>query len=202
MYIFSLVLIVVLTLADQLIKLAVVRNIEVGEIIRVIHFGDTDIFNLTHITNKGAAWSMMEGKSWFLIGFPLVVVAAGLVYMFRKRKDSRLQNISLALLVAGGLGNLIDRIRLGEVVDYIRFEPINFPVFNFADICVVIGVIMLAVYFIFFDKSEKDKKKAAEAAEEPSAAETAADEPAEPETGESEVSEAVEEAEAGEASDE
>ena len=155
MYIFSLILIVVLTAADQLIKLAVVKNIELGEVIRVIHFGSFDVFNLTHITNKGAAWSMMEGKTWFLIGFPLIVIIGGAVYMYLKRDESKLQNISLALLIAGGIGNLIDRIRLKEVVDYISFEPIEFPIFNFADICVVIGVILLAVYFIFFDKSSK-----------------------------------------------
>lgn len=157
MFIFSLALIVILTVVDQLIKLAVVNNIEVGEVIRVIHFGDFDVFKLTHITNKGAAWSMMEGKSWFLIGFPLVIILAGLVFMYMKRNGHKLMLISLALMIGGGIGNLIDRIRLGEVVDYIKFDPINFPVFNFADISVVVGVILLAVYFIFFDKSDKKK---------------------------------------------
>lgn len=164
MYVFSLVLIVILTVADQLIKLAVVNGIEVGEVIRVIHFGDFEVFNLTHITNKGAAWSMMEGKTWFLVGFPIVVILGGCVYMYFKRSDSKLLLVSLAMMIAGGIGNLIDRIRLGEVVDYIRFEPVNFPVFNFADICVVVGVIMLAVYFIFFDKSSDKPKEAPETA--------------------------------------
>ena len=166
MYIISLILIAVLTLADQLIKLAVVGNIKTGEIIRVIHFGDVDVFNLTHITNKGAAWSMMEGKTWFLVGFPLVVILGALVYMYFRRRESGMLMISLALIISGGIGNLIDRIRLGEVVDYIQFKPIKFPVFNFADICVVVGVIVLAVYFIFFDKTEKKKNKPAEAAED------------------------------------
>ena len=163
MFIISLIIIAVLTLADQLIKLAVINNIDTGEIIRVIHFGDFDVFNLTHITIKGAAWSMMEGRTWFLVGFPLVVILGGMVFMYFKRRESKLLMVSLALLIGGGIGNLIDRIRLGEVVDYIKFEPINFPVFNFADICVVVGVIVLAVYFLFFDKSSK--KKPAETAE-------------------------------------
>ena len=163
MFIISLIIIAVLTLADQLIKLAVINNIDTGEIIRVIHFGDFDVFNLTHITNKGAAWSMMEGRTWFLVGFPLVVILGGMVFMYFKRRESKLLMVSLALLIGGGIGNLIDRIKLGEVVDYIKFEPINFPVFNFADICVVVGVIVLAVYFLFFDKSSK--KKPAETAE-------------------------------------
>lgn len=163
MYVFSLILIVLLTAADQLIKLAVVGNIEIGEIIKVIHFGDFELFNLTHITNKGAAWSMMEGRTWFLVGFPLIVIVGGLIYMYKKRSDSTLQLVSLALLIGGGIGNLIDRIRLGEVVDYILFVPIDFPIFNFADICVVFGVILLAVYFLFFDRSSD--KKPAEAVE-------------------------------------
>lgn len=168
MYVLSLVLIVVLALADQLIKLAVVKNIELGEIIRVIHFGDFDVFSLTHITNKGAAWSMMEGQSWFLIGFPVLAIGFGLWYMYKKRGDSRLQNIALGLLISGGIGNLIDRIRLSEVVDYIKFDPIQFPIFNFADICVVIGVFMLAVYFLFFDESDKkDSTPADEQLEDP-----------------------------------
>lgn len=158
MYVISLILIAVLVAADQLIKLAVVKNIEIGEIIRVIHFGSHDIFDLTHINNKGAAWSIMEGKTWFLVGFPLVIIIGGLVYMYLKRRDSKIQNIALALLVAGGIGNLIDRIAYKEVVDYIKFVPINFPVFNFADICVVVGVILLAVYFIFLDNTGKKTK--------------------------------------------
>ena len=155
MFIISIIIIAAVTVVDQLLKIAVVGNIETGEIIRVIHFGDFDVFSLTRITNKGAAWSMMEGKTWFLVGFPLVVIIGGLIYLYFKRNDKKMLLVSLALLIGGGVGNLIDRIRLGEVVDYIRFEPINFPVFNFADICVVIGVILLAVYFIFFDKSQK-----------------------------------------------
>lgn len=178
MFIISLIIITLLTLADQLIKMAVVNNIDTGEIIRVIHFGDFDVFNLTHITNKGAAWSMMEGKTWFLVGFPLVVILGGMVYMYFKRKESKLLMVSLALIISGGIGNLIDRIRLGEVVDYIKFEPINFPVFNFADICVVVGVIVLAVYFLFFDKSSK--KKPVEAAENAdTSSENASDTPTE-----------------------
>ena len=80
--------------------------------------------------------------------------------MHRQRDKSRLQLVSLAMLVAGGLGNLIDRVRLHEVIDYIKFEPFDFPVFNFADICVVVGALMFAVYIIFLDKPQKAVKAA------------------------------------------
>lgn len=161
MFIVSIIVILALTGIDQLIKYFVVQNIAFGEIIKVIKFGTHDIFSLTHITNDGAACSMMAGKTWFLIGLPFVVIAAVLVYMFFKRKDSKLQMLSLTLIVAGGLGNLIDRIRLKKVVDYIRFEPIEFPIFNFADICVVIGAIIFCVYFLIIEEIQNKKKKQA-----------------------------------------
>ncbi len=159
------VLIAVLTVLDQIIKFLVVKNFSLGESVNVISFGSHKIFSLTYITNKGAAWSMMEGKLWYLIGFPLLIIAVALVYLYFKRNDGKLLCISLSMLIAGGIGNLIDRIRLRKVVDYIEFNPINFPVFNFADICVVVGVILLSVHFIFFDKSD-EKKKAAIASED------------------------------------
>ena len=158
MFIISLVVIAVLTAIDQLIKFAVVKNIEIGEIIKVIKFGSHDIFSLTHITNDGAAWSMMSGKTWFLIGLPVAVIIAALVYMYRKRSGSKLQLVSLSLIIAGGIGNLIDRIRIKEVVDYILFEPVDFPIFNFADICVVIGAALFCIYIIFIEgKGQKNK---------------------------------------------
>ena len=108
---------------------------------------------------------MMSGKTWFLIGLPAVVVAAALVYMYKKRRESKLQLISLSLIIAGGVGNLIDRVRIKEVVDYILFEPVDFPIFNFADICVVIGAILFCVYIIFIEGKIK-KSRSAEAAED------------------------------------
>ncbi|WP_124098644.1 signal peptidase II [Ruminococcus sp. Marseille-P6503] len=163
MFIISLAIIAVLTAIDQLIKFAVVKNIEIGEIIKVVKFGSHDILSLTHITNDGAAWSIMSGKTWFLIGIPVAVIIAALVYMYKKRGGSRLQTISLSLVIAGGIGNLIDRIRIKEVVDYILFEPIDFPIFNFADICVVVGAVLFCIYIIFLEgKGQKYRSSESE----------------------------------------
>lgn len=101
MFILSLVIISVLTVIDQLIKFAVVKNIEVGEIIKVIKVGSHDIFSLTHITNDGAAWSMMSGKTWFLIGLPAVVVAAALVYMYKNAEKANYSLFHYHLLLRG-----------------------------------------------------------------------------------------------------
>lgn len=158
MFVFSLVLIAVLIFADQLIKVIVNSCIDIGGVVEVIKFGDFKLFSLEHVRNSGAAWSIMQGKTWFLVGVPLIVCGFGVYYMYRQRDKSRLQLVSLAMLVAGGIGNLIDRVRLHEVIDYIKFEPVKFPVFNFADICVVVGALIFAVYIIFFDKPDKESK--------------------------------------------
>ncbi|MDE6149919.1 MAG: signal peptidase II [Ruminococcus sp.] len=162
MFIFSLILIVLLTLVDQLIKLAVVKNIPLYEIHEVIRVGSHKIFSLTHVKNDGAAWSIMAGKSWFLIGIPIIIILIGLFFLYKKRHESKFLTISLSVLISGGIGNLIDRIRFHEVIDYIKFEPIDFPVFNFADICVVIGGILFCIYFIIIDEINKKRKLTAE----------------------------------------
>ena len=94
----------------------------------------------------------MSGKTWFLIGLPVVVLIVAVIYMYKIRKGSKLELVSLAMVLAGGIGNLIDRIRVKEVVDYIKFEPINF---NFADICIVIGGILFVICFCFLDEKKK-----------------------------------------------
>ena len=157
MFIFSLILITALTLLDQVIKLLVNQKIDLYEVIEVIKIGSTKIFSLTHIRNDGAAWSIMAGKTWFLVGLPVIVILAVLIYLFHIRKKSKLESISLSILISGGIGNLIDRIRLKEVIDYIKFEPINFPVFNFADICVVIGGILFCISMLIIE--EKNNRK-------------------------------------------
>lgn len=177
MFLFSIMLVAVLIAADQIIKVLVDYFINIGSTVEVIKFGDFKLFSLEHVRNSGAAWSIMQGKTWFLVGVPLVVCGLGIYYMYRQKDKSRFQLVSLAMLVAGGLGNLIDRVRLHEVIDYIKFEPVKFPVFNFADICVVVGALMFAVYIIFLDKPQKQNEKAAEteASEESDSADNESD---------------------------
>ena len=150
----------VIAAADQLIKYAVVQNFALGDVKELIH----GVLSLTHIRNTGAAWSMMAGKTWFLIGMPLVIIVFALGFIYKNRHGSKLGLISMAMVLGGGIGNLIDRIRLKEVVDYIRADFINFPIFNFADICVVIGAVLFCIYIICSEESEKKDKKAEQSA--------------------------------------
>ncbi|MBQ8107126.1 MAG: signal peptidase II [Ruminococcus sp.] len=160
MFFVSLGISAALVIIDQVIKYLVNKNISLDEVISVIRFGSTRIFSLTHIRNSGAAWSIMSGKTWFLVSLPVIVCIAGIIYMYKIRHESPTELLSIAMMIAGGVGNLIDRIRLKEVIDYIKFEPVNFPVFNFADICIVIGAVIFCLSVVFTDlKKNKSEKK-------------------------------------------
>lgn len=171
MLIISLILIAFLVGADQIIKLLIVNNYQecTGYIKKYYTFsiGDFDVFSLTHIRNDGAGWSILGGQTVFLLIFTSVVMLGIIAYMIFKRKSlGKLDFVCLSLIVAGGLGNLIDRVRMliepdfNGVIDYINFEFINFPVFNFADICVVIGAIGYCVLMVIMEILEYKKKKA------------------------------------------
>lgn len=112
------------------------------------------LFHLTHHRNTGAAWSIMEGQTWFFL-LVLFVFLVCLYYVYKKRwLDKAVEWVCMAVIVGGALGNGIDRIfRNGEVVDMIQFEFWrSFPTFNVADCCITLGCAALFVYLLFFDR--------------------------------------------------
>lgn len=146
---------------DQLIKFIVVKKMQPHGEIQLWNIGDKEILWLRFLENSGAAFSSFAGKQWLLIGTTSIMIigcSIGLIYFFRR---SKYLSYTLSLIIAGGIGNLIDRIfRDGLVVDYIDVRIIHFAVFNFADCCVVIGVCLAVIYILFLEpKSEKVKKK-------------------------------------------
>ncbi|OOB77601.1 MAG: signal peptidase II [Epulopiscium sp. Nuni2H_MBin003] len=117
------------------------------------------VFHLAYVENRGAAFGMMQNMQWFFIIVTIVVIGAILVY-WRKIPDTKTQKIykvSLTLIMSGAIGNLIDRVFLGYVVDMFYFILIDFPVFNVADICVVTGTIIFMIVMILEDLPKKDK---------------------------------------------
>lgn len=175
MLIISLVVALVLVGVDQLIKYLIVQNYEVctGYIKSYYTFsiGGFDVFSLTHIRNSGAGWSILEGKTVFLIAFTSLIMLVILFYMIIQRKTmNKFEMLSLALILAGGVGNLIDRARMiidpefTGVIDYIKLDFINFPIFNFADMCVVVGGISLIVVFAVLEAKAAKKNKLEKAA--------------------------------------
>ncbi|MGP6139754.1 MULTISPECIES: signal peptidase II [unclassified Jeotgalibaca] len=146
-YLIALVLIVI----DQLTKWGIVQNFELYEE-KVILPG---LFSLFYIQNKGAAWGIFEGKMIFFYIITVAVVGY-LIYMFQQEKNiSRLSGVSFSLILAGAIGNFIDRLLNGYVVDMFRLDFINFPIFNVADICLTVGVVLMIIHVIFFEKEEE-----------------------------------------------
>nr|WP_276607997.1 signal peptidase II [Limosilactobacillus fermentum] len=135
--------IVALVGLDQFVKYWVSANIALG----TSHGFIPGLMNLTNLHNDGAAWSILEGQQWF---FYLITLAAVVVlaYLMRQWHTNRWKMIALSLIMAGALGNFIDRVHQHYVVDMFELLPINFPVFNVADSCLTVGVIALIIIIL------------------------------------------------------
>ena len=142
-----------LAAADQIIKFFVSLYLKPIGTVSVID----NLFSLTYVENSGVAFGMFEGMRWLFIGLTAALLVVIIIYMFKYRPKQKLFYISAALTIGGGIGNLIDRIFYGYVIDYlsVSFFP---PVCNFADYCITIGVVLLAVYALFMTGSDKRKK--------------------------------------------
>lgn len=142
----------ILILIDQLIKhWATVVLQPVGAIVLL-----PGIVELRFYLNDGMAFSMLAGKQGFLIGMTSLMLICVLALLFL-RKMGIWERISWTLILGGGIGNLIDRFLNGVVVDYINVLFVNFAVFNFADICITTGVILLMAW-ILYDSCRKEKE--------------------------------------------
>ncbi len=120
------------------------------------------MFYLTYVENRGAAFGIMQNKVWFFVIVALVAIPV-VVYVFRKYQNrSKTLNLGLCFILAGAVGNMIDRITLGFVVDFLDFRIIDFPVFNIADIFVCVGAGLIAVFVVFIEEKLKSDPKEAE----------------------------------------
>ena len=141
---------------DQITKIAVDRSMQLFDSIPIVeHF-----FHLTYVRNRGAAFSFLSNASWRLPFFITVSIIAAIVILvaFQKmRDDQRLAHTSLALIFSGAVGNLIDRIRLGEVIDFLdaHWYRHHWPAFNVADSLICVGVFLLAIDLLLEEKRLK-----------------------------------------------
>lgn len=173
MHLLWLLLSAVLVGADRLTKWLVTSNMELSDTIHLIKIGDTEVLNFYYCLNNGAAFSRLSGKTVLLIVITSAVLLWLLLLMILKKVHRTVYLAAISLIIGGGIGNLIDRIfNEGKVVDFIDFRVINFPVFNFADICAVCGAGLL-VLTVIRDELKERKRKKAEAAEAEEAAEAA-----------------------------
>lgn len=133
--------------------------------------GDTvvieNFFSFTYLVNKGAAWGVLSNVSWgitfFIILTSVSLVAFAGVFIYALVTKRTFLSYSIAIVIGGTIGNFIDRVFLGGVTDFLKFTfgEYNFPVFNLADSFLVIGVILVAIYFLFIDKNAVFKRKVA-----------------------------------------
>lgn len=141
--------------ADQLTKYLVINYMEPNQVITVI----PGLINFNRINpNSGAAFGILEGKTWFLITITCIIMVICVCMLIRKTFDSKLMFWALCIVLGGGMGNMIDRIfRGGNVIDFLEFGFFEFPVFNVADCAVCIGAAMIMLYFVvdFINDSRK-----------------------------------------------
>lgn len=166
MLIISIAIIVLIPVAAQLIRIAVENNVKPHGFVTVIR----GLFSLNYSENRGVAFGWFQDGTLFFSITTSIVIVVFLILLFKNYKKSKLFSIAAALIIGGGIANLIERIFLGYVVDYLSlsFFP---PICNFADYCITAGTICLIVYLLFFsDMMKEDKKKKAEKQTEDEAA--------------------------------
>ena len=151
MPVIALIIGVLLAATDQIIKYFVLTYLQpVGSVTAI-----DGLLDFTYVENRGVAFGMFSDMRWFFVAVTVFLIA---YIMFKKKPSGKMFYISAALIIGGGIGNLIDRIFYGFVVDYISvsFFP---PVCNFADYCITVGTLLLIVYVLFFSNVMKSEKK-------------------------------------------
>ena len=136
--------ILLLILMDQAVKGYVVKEIPLGGMRRFI----PKVVSLTYLKNSGAAFSMLENQQWFFTIITLTAMGAAFVYLYRHIKGSLWLLLGLTLIISGGIGNFIDRVRQGFVVDMFHLDFMNFAIFSVADIYLTVGVGLLLIYIL------------------------------------------------------
>ncbi len=160
--------VLLLVALDQYVKYLVLQTIPLGAHVAVI----PGVFELTHVQNTGAAFSLFSGHTWVLALVSLAMSAVLALALWKGFFRHPLGKLTLTLLLAGAVGNLIDRVFRGFVVDMFNVLFVTFAVFNVADICVVVGGIAAGLYYLFLaEKLERVPPRPEEAAQDATAGE-------------------------------
>jgi len=143
---------IICILIDQIIKTIITNNLELYQSIKIIN----NFFNITYVRNDGAAWSILSGGRFLLILIGIISLILIYKYFIKDKKLNNLEIITYGLLLGGIIGNLIDRIAFGYVIDFLDFLIFNynFPVFNIADTFIVISVFLIIIDTFRGDKNE------------------------------------------------
>lgn len=152
------IVVTLIILIDQISKYWVVNNIGVTDSITII----PKLIDFVYVKNTGAAFSFLSDKTygvWILSGISIIFCVCVVLFMIKSKPKNRLLMVSLALMLSGAVGNVIDRILRGFVVDFIETTFIKFPVFNIADIAITLGAFLVILYILFFDKAKTNEEQ-------------------------------------------
>lgn len=151
----------IIVIIDQVIKYFVVGNLQSGDNIQFIG----NLLTLTYVENRGAVFGIMQNMSWLFAIITVIMIAIFFYIIVKKKITNKLFISGVILVIGGGIGNLIDRLFRGFVVDYLQlsFFP---PVCNFADYCITIGAVLMVIFVLFFsEKKDGDKLEKVDANE-------------------------------------
>ena len=138
------ILTIVFLIIDIVSKLVVSNLMTVNDSILVVK----NFFYITYVKNTGAAWSIFSDNTWIVILLSLIIIGAIILYIYKNRPKSKIEKVGYALILGGAIGNFIDRIVYGYVIDFFDFYIFgyDYPIFNVADTFIVLGVILLVIY--------------------------------------------------------
>lgn len=150
-----LLLITIFVLIDQLVKKAVVTSLLLGEPVTIIN----SFFYLTYVRNYGAGFSILQNATLFLIIISIIAIIILGYELLHSKKWDTWSNLAYLLIISGACGNLIDRLRLGYVVDFLDFKIFfyDYPVFNIADSYITIGCFMLIIKVLLENRNARNK---------------------------------------------
>lgn len=142
---------------DQVVKILVINKMALQQSIIVIN----NFFNITYVRNTGAAWSILSGNVLLLIMISVLALVTIYYYLIKDKDLNKIDIVSYSMLIGGIIGNLIDRIVHGYVIDYLDFKIFNynFPIFNIADTLIVISIIIIGISLIVGEYREQNRNK-------------------------------------------
>lgn len=149
----SLFITIIILVLDQITKFIIASSMKVGDSFEVI----PNFLNITSHRNDGAAWGILSGKMSFFFIITIIILVVLIVFYIKEAKNNLLMQIAISLLFAGALGNFIDRVLHGEVVDFVDtyIFGYNFPIFNVADSSLTIGVLLIIIALLTDMKKEE-----------------------------------------------
>ncbi|MGN0395239.1 MAG: signal peptidase II [Coprococcus sp.] len=150
--ILSIISVILLTFIDQIVKYIINAKMTVGSSIKLID----GFFSITYVQNQGAAWGSFYGKRIFLLILTIAILIGAIIIYIRMLKQNNFKalRICILILISGAIGNIIDRIIHGYVIDMFEFKFISFPVFNVADIYITCSIIIILILVLFKYKDE------------------------------------------------